>query len=442
MAEPCASTSFDRIVGLIESLDSTTEALCGDGCDVSMLDEAQLRVIVRAVRSSQRTLEQILTRVASAADALDGSGHGVLLGDGQAVAGRTARRELERALLIQELPAVGEAVGFGRIGGEQLDLLVRAARDVGPECHDALSASDLIKAAASEPVDSFARRLRGIVDLLKGDHGRGDALARPKASSWRSWFDHRTGMGHMHGTFDPERHEAIQNSLEAHLTRLANESGLEKNPNLAAAAAFELLTQSEHGGPGRRHIGVVVDWETFVCGGHADSVRETVDGRPLPPETISRIACDAVIQRIVLDQRGVPVNVGRRYRTATDAQWQAARAVHRTCAWYGCDRPLAWCQLHHIHEWEHGGPTDLCNLVPLCGEHHHAVHEGGWSLTFWEDRTLDIHRPDGTGWVSSRPDRVAEPMYSAVWPKRRSEDIRVVAATHRTRCGPKQPAGP
>ena len=36
---------------------------------------------------------------------------------------------------------------------------------------------------------------------------------------------------------------------------------------------------------------------------------------------------------------------------------------------------------HHIHEWEHGGATDISNTVLVCLKHHHAVHEGGWRIT-------------------------------------------------------------
>ena len=151
---------------------------------------------------------------------------------------------------------------------------------------------------------------------------------------------------------------------------------------------------------------MIVDWDTFTSGSHDGSVRETCGGHRLPPESISRLACDATIQRVRLDANGVPIDVGRRYRTATDAQWQAIRSVYRTCAWHQCDRPLAWCQLHHIHEWENGGSTNLCNLVPICSKHHHAVHEGGWKIKLAEDRQLDIYRPDGTHYAATRPDRV------------------------------------
>jgi hypothetical protein len=53
----------------------------------------------------------------------------------------------------------------------------------------------------------------------------------------------------------------------------------------------------------------------------------------------------------------------------------------RGCVFPGCDRPLSWCDAHHLWHWVDGGPTDLNNLALLCRAHHRAVHEGGWQLT-------------------------------------------------------------
>jgi hypothetical protein len=111
---------------------------------------------------------------------------------------------------------------------------------------------------------------------------------------------------------------------------------------------------------------------------------------------LARLCCDATLQRVILDQRGLPVDVGRRYRTATDAQWAALRSMYSSCAWVGCDAPLHQCQAHHIKTWGEGGATDLDNLLPLCSHHHHQVHEGRWRVELGsDDRSLTLIRPDG-----------------------------------------------
>ncbi|HEY7606201.1 MAG TPA: HNH endonuclease signature motif containing protein [Actinomycetes bacterium] len=75
-----------------------------------------------------------------------------------------------------------------------------------------------------------------------------------------------------------------------------------------------------------------------------------------------------------------PLEVGRATRVVQPAQRAALTVRDRGCVFPGCDRPLAWCEAHHLQHWLHGGPTNLANLALLCRAHHRAVHEGGWQL--------------------------------------------------------------
>jgi hypothetical protein len=52
----------------------------------------------------------------------------------------------------------------------------------------------------------------------------------------------------------------------------------------------------------------------------------------------------------------------------------------RTCAFPGCGRPARGCDLDHTVPYESGGPTCLCNLAPLCRNHHQAKQTSGWQL--------------------------------------------------------------
>jgi Domain of unknown function (DUF222)/HNH endonuclease len=75
-----------------------------------------------------------------------------------------------------------------------------------------------------------------------------------------------------------------------------------------------------------------------------------------------------------------PLDLGRATRVVSPAQRAALAVRDRGCVFPGCDRPLAWCDAHHLRSWIDGGPTDLPNLALLCRAHHRAVHEGGWHL--------------------------------------------------------------
>ena len=118
---------------------------------------------------------------------------------------------------------------------------------------------------------------------------------------------------------------------------------------------------------------------------------------PLTPDAVRRLACDAELIPTVLGSTGAVLDQGRARRVATAAQRHALRAMYRTCGHPDCTVRFADCEIHHVIEWIHQhGPTDLANLLPLCNEHHHLVHDAGWHLTLHPDRTITLRRPDGT----------------------------------------------
>ena len=71
--------------------------------------------------------------------------------------------------------------------------------------------------------------------------------------------------------------------------------------------------------------------------------------------------------------------------------------MYRTCGHPDCTVRFADCEIHHVIAWIHQhGPTNLANLLPLCNQHHHLVHDAGWHLTLQPDRTITLQRPDHT----------------------------------------------
>jgi hypothetical protein len=133
-------------------------------------------------------------------------------------------------------------------------------------------------------------------------------------------------------------------------------------------------------------------------------------GGPIPAEAVRRIGCDAGISRVITGPASVPLDVGRESRTVTPGQWAALVVRDRGCAFPGCTRPAEWCIAHHIVHWADGGPTDLNNLVLLCGYHHRVAHHGGWQVAIAADRRPQFLPPP---WIDpdQTPRRNTRPRY-------------------------------
>jgi hypothetical protein len=106
-----------------------------------------------------------------------------------------------------------------------------------------------------------------------------------------------------------------------------------------------------------------------------------------------RLACGAGILPAVLGGGSVPLDLGRLRRLFSDHQRIGVGLTHRTCAADGCERPFAWCELHHRRPWASRGRTDLADAIPLCHFHHQRIHDTGF---------LHAHLPDGSVRFSRR----------------------------------------
>ncbi|KQT92079.1 hypothetical protein ASG49_08910 [Marmoricola sp. Leaf446] len=113
--------------------------------------------------------------------------------------------------------------------------------------------------------------------------------------------------------------------------------------------------------------------------------------QPISAGQARRLACNAHLLPAVwgktLGGASRVLDLGRSSRLFNDTQRTAVAAVHRHCAADGCDRPTAWCELHHRTAWSTGGTTDLADAVPLCHWHHRRIHD---------HRFRHSWRPDGS----------------------------------------------
>ena len=106
---------------------------------------------------------------------------------------------------------------------------------------------------------------------------------------------------------------------------------------------------------------------------------------------IRQLCCDANIHKVITGTASQPLDVGRATRIISPALTRELARQDRHCRWVNCRAKLWNCESHHVQHWADGGPTDLGNLVSLCWQHHHALHnDRRWQLRMLPGRGLRI----------------------------------------------------
>ncbi|MDY7106373.1 MAG: DUF222 domain-containing protein [Actinomycetota bacterium] len=216
------------------------------------------------------------------------------------------------------------------------------------------------------------------------------------------------GRGELRGSFDPATAELIKTGLERFEVKNNPNEPARTAKQRRADALRDIFTYAvENGddtsgtaGRHRPHVTIMVNAN--------DGDAWNLNGEPLSGPIVTSWLCDSLVNRLVMDADGVPLDYGRSERTAPTALWKAVATRDGGCRFPGCDRPPRWCQAHHLKHWTEGGCTDLDNLALLCTHHHHLVHEKGWVAKLLPDLTLEVTGPDGRV-HSSRPRGIEPP---------------------------------
>jgi len=286
------------------------------------------------------------------------------------------------------------------------------------------------QAADRRAMDAFDRQLLDVTRVGDQFVLRG-ALDLVNGAALRTWLDRVRDAAYRDGSLSD-----VDQPTGDDLTDDARRRMAVPRHN-ALALAHLIQSQLDGGVVGAAHgvaphVTLVVTHDDLVSGSAGEL---HVPGEPgpvlVPGSTVARILCDADVAEVRTagsvadhrhigdrrDGRGCAIpwesarllprrhhvwDEGRRYRTAPARLRRALNLRDRHCVFPGCRIAAAWCQAHHVLEWEHGGNTDLSNMALVCARHHRFVHEGGWSLT--PDPTLDAGHPNY--WLLAPPEPV------------------------------------
>ncbi|MFE7843915.1 DUF222 domain-containing protein [Microbacterium sp. NPDC057407] len=295
--------------------------------------------------------------------------------------------------LVERYPSVLESLSRARVTEKHAQILVRVLDEVDPHLRDRV-VDDALPLAEAQPVGTFARRLRRIVD-----DARASTLTERferALTSRRVVVEHvDDGMAWLHALVPAVEAHAIH----ARVTAIAKTIAASPHENrtldqVRADVLSDLLidgTTTVHPAAARgirATVAVTVPVLALLATDDIDREDQglapaTVEGIGPIPLTRARELCgeaDGWMRVLTHPETGIVLSVGRdRYRPPPAlrhlVRWRAER-----CMAPGCAIPASRCEIDHTVAWAEGGDTSLDNLAPLCTGHHTVKHHGGWTV--------------------------------------------------------------
>ena len=286
---------------------------------------------------------------------------------------REAKRDVESAARLAKLPATSEALASGEIPPGHARLIARASGE--GDVDEAL----LVKAANTEPFDEFARTVKRHQQDLADDDGQALLDRQRKNRKARIFESPDSGMFVLSGEFDQITGARIATALTAKERKLwhREDPKARRTPQqrMADALAELICEPSGDGKSAGTDLLVIADFD--VIKQQLDNPR-LADGSAIPIVELHRLALEANLLPSIFDTKAQQMWLGRRLRTASEAQRVALIARDQHCI--GCKANPLWCRAHHIIWWSKDGPTDVDNLVLVCDDCHHKIHDHGWQV--------------------------------------------------------------
>ena len=359
----------------------TVGSVCVGRVDEVGLSDGALRSHLKVLGRAESRLAAMKSRALAEVGRRHSKGDAQrLLRDELQASGREAKRDVETAARLSELPGTSEALASGEIPVSHARLIARASSE------SPIDEGLLVEAAGSEPLDEFAQTVKRHQQEMADDDGQAVLDRQRSRRKARIFESAESGMFVLSGEFDQITGARIATALTAKERQLwhREDPKARRTPQQRMADALAELICQPAGDRKSAGTDLLVIADFDVLKQQLDNPR-LADGSPIPIVELHRLALEANLLPSIFDTKAQDMWLGRRLRTATEAQRVALIARDQHCI--GCGANPLWCRAHHIVWWSKNGPTDLDNLVLVCDDCHHKIHDHGWR----------VHRDPDTG---------------------------------------------
>lgn len=303
---------------------------------------------------------------------------------------KTARSWVRVARALVDLPLTRKAFQSGAVSLDEVRILCRHAT--------ADNERQLLELTRFTPAEELANAIRQELEIER---------ARPEKlddNPWlQMWWSEDESFLKLRGEIPGVDGLLVETVLQRYASQapLDPVSGLHRHPDIATAEALVQIA-SEAGAADADHdrTTVVVHFDAAdLESGKASGV---VGERWVDGDELRRLLCDSRLQPAIDDPTGVTVGVGRASRKIPPWLRRVLDGRDGGCRFPGCSR-TRWTHAHHLIHWAEGGPTNLDNLVTLCGFHHRLIHKKGWEIAGSPNDTLTFFDHLGREFTPARP---------------------------------------
>ena len=326
-----------------------------------------------------------------------------------------AHRRVRVAREVEALEQTASAWAAGALTTRHVDTITQARRAARADAEfDAFEPAllEVARAGSPEDVSGAARQWRDALDAdLDRDGANHETICDRqwdlRAVDYAKSID---GIGLGTISLEPEGADIFNRALQRAYEEL-HRADDPRTPAQQRADALVEIARTYLAGKASRanlpHMLVLTDPATL----RGDEVGEChlADGTRISPDTARRIACDANVQTLVIDETGVPLALGRTTRTFTPDQFRVMVARDGGCRC--CRASPEHCDAHHVDEWNNQGPTDVDNGMLLCRYGcHRGMHEGHWKVVGNPNGRLEFFDRDGNHIATSEPQPRVKPI--------------------------------
>ena len=389
----------------MSELQSALDALAAD--DVrSLSPRRQLDEIGQLLEARNRIDAQLTRRVRAAELQQASEDDGVksmrswLRGHGRLSPG-AAGQLVRNGRALDHLPELQSAFAAGAVTAEQVAVVVpvvkedrlRAALAQGIDLDEV--DRTLTAVAAERHIQQLARVVHHYLSRLDPDGPEPD----PTDERSLNLSKLSDGTVVLRGQLDAIGGEKLQAALEAVLQADRPKGDRRTRAQQLADAAVQLADNQLASGdlPFLRtvkpNVTVTIPVADLVDPAVGLGAATTGFGGLVSAATARTLACDGSITPVVIDEHGMPLNMGRTRRVVPPHLRKAVELRDEACVFAGCAAPKYWCDVHHLQHWIFGGETSLENSALLCERHHTKVHHG-----------FRVERDPGGRWRTFRPD--------------------------------------